>query len=490
MKLSPEMKAEVIRLHTVEHWKVGTIARQLRVHHRQVRRALGLEPVPVPRERGSLLRPYQACLKGWITQYPTLRATRAYDMLKERGFAGSVRTVRTAVAQLRPARQAKAFLEIETLPGEQAQVDWAYVGRVDVAGGQRALWMFVITMAHSRALWAELVYELTAASMARSLTRAAAYFNGVPRTWLFDNTKAVVLDRTATAERLHPLLLETAVALRVQPRLCAPYQPNQKGKTERAIRYLRDRVLCGRQWNTVEHGNAALLKFVTTTAMERLHPTLKPLTVKQVFEQEKSKLLALPPVLPDPESTVFVRVDPHARVTLDTNFYSVPTQYVGQMLLLRASEQVVHLFHQASCVATHPRNWGRNQRVYDPKHRLSIPTPSPGAKNIKGRERLRQVAPQLVDRFMNILLDEGQNMGLCTARLIKLLDLYGGGFFCTALQAVLNGERPSLSAMTLACETARRQAQPNTLVVPQFSNHVDDHDVIAHNLENYDDRPF
>ena len=487
MRLSADVEAEVRRLHGAEHWKVGTIARQLRLHRRKVRRALGIEPMPQPRIRGQMLVPYQTHLMQWLTDYPTLRATRIFDMLKERGFQGSISTVRAGVAQLRPKRLTKVHLEIETLPGEQAQVDWAHVGRVDLPGGTRTMWMFVMVLSSSRALWAELVFELTAASLARSLCRAAQHFGGVPRTWLFDNSKAVVLDRTADTARLHPLLLEVAGALRVQPRLCAPYQPNHKGKVERAIRYLRERVLAGRQWTSITDGNQVLNRFVITTALEREHPTLKPLTVAAVLEQERPRLLSLPTVMPDPQAMVVVRADTCARVTFDTNRYSVPPQCAGEMLLQRASDSMVRILHNNVCVAEHPRHWGRHQRIYDPQHRQAIPTPSPAGKSVSGRERLRQVARVNVDRLLNLLLQDGHNIGLCTARLLKLLDLYGADLFTKALDDVLSRERPSPSAMTLACETARRRAQPDVPVPAKFSDHVDDHDVIPHDLEDYDD---
>jgi predicted DNA-binding protein (UPF0251 family) len=39
--MSPRaLEAEILRLHNAEHWPVGTIAKQLRVHHSTVRRVL------------------------------------------------------------------------------------------------------------------------------------------------------------------------------------------------------------------------------------------------------------------------------------------------------------------------------------------------------------------------------------------------------------------------------------------------------------------
>ncbi len=49
--IPPEKEAEVLRLHHAEHWKIGTIAAQLGLHHTTVRRVLaqqGVEPRATP----------------------------------------------------------------------------------------------------------------------------------------------------------------------------------------------------------------------------------------------------------------------------------------------------------------------------------------------------------------------------------------------------------------------------------------------------------
>ena len=107
---------------------------------------------------------------------------------------------------------------------------------------ERALWLFVMVLGHSRAMWGEFVLDLSIHGLRRSLVRAARAFGGVTRQWLFDNPKTVVLERVGEAVRFHPNLLDIAAALRVQPRLCAVRRPEHKGKVERAIR-LRDRFL-------------------------------------------------------------------------------------------------------------------------------------------------------------------------------------------------------------------------------------------------------
>lgn len=97
MTIPLSLATEIRRLYFAEHWPVGTIAVQLHVHHETVRRALGLLPVGAPgrrTERPSLLDPYRGFIASQLALYPRLRATRIYDMIAERGYTGSMRTVR------------------------------------------------------------------------------------------------------------------------------------------------------------------------------------------------------------------------------------------------------------------------------------------------------------------------------------------------------------------------------------------------------------
>src|SRR2546426_8434155 len=195
MTIAPELEIEIRRLFFAEHWKVGTIAGQLDVHHDVVRRVLGLLPPEATEPRTLRLDPYREFIAAQLEQYPRLRATRLFDMIQPRGYRGSVRTLRRWIARTRPAPQAEVFLRLQPLPGEQAQIDWAHVGAIPVPGGERSLWVFLMVLAYSRALWAELVFELTTDSLCRSLVRGTTWLQGSARQWLFDNPKSVVLER-------------------------------------------------------------------------------------------------------------------------------------------------------------------------------------------------------------------------------------------------------------------------------------------------------
>ncbi len=360
---SPEVCAEIVRLHYAEHWKIGTIAQQLGVHRDVVERVLGVGTArgALSQPRPRLVDPYRAFIDETLARYPTLCATRLFDMLRERGFRGGVRNLREHVRQVRPRPRKEVYLRTEPLVGEQAQVDWAYVGKVSIDGTERALWLFVLVLSYSRALWGEFVIDLSVHSLCRSLVGAARAFGGVTRQWLFDNPKIVVLERHGDAVRFHPRLLELCGALRVQPRLCAVARPEHKGRVERAIRYLRDRFLAGRVITGVADGNRALARFIADIAEARPHPVLAPRTVGDVLADERTRLLDLPASMPATDLVVPANVDSQAFVRFDTNRYSVPTAFAHRTLTLVADAERVRLLDGEREVARHARSFGRRR---------------------------------------------------------------------------------------------------------------------------------
>jgi transposase len=482
-----ETEVNIVRLHYGEHWKVGTIATQLGIHPDVVKRVLSYKRANEPTApRRSVITPFTEFIGQTLEQYPKLRATRLYDMLVPRGYLGSLRTLREYVSTTRPEPKSEAFLRLELLAGEQAQIDWAHVARMRVDGGERSLWVFVMVLSHSRAMWAELVFDMSVESLCRSLTRAAGYFGGVTRQWLFDNPKTVVIERYGDAVRFHPVLLGLCAHFRVQPRLCAVAMPEHKGRVERAIRYLRERFFAGRHIHSIAQGNQELLTFLAEIAQRRPHPRKDGVTVGDVFDEERPRLLALPDPLPSTEYARPVAVDKTAYAQLDTNLYSAPPEFAGQTLTLAFDDRVVRLLHGDHEVARHARTFGRKQIVEDPAHRAALLERRRLGADLRGRERLRAVCPT-VDQLIARCVTNGQQIGPAVYRLRKYLDLYGDAVFTDAVAEVLASDARDFGAVQIACEKHRRHHDRPVPVNVAIPAHIPDRDVIPHNLDNYDE---
>lgn len=487
MTVSHEMEARIRRLHFAEHWPVGTIARQLAVHEEVVRRILGLlnrKTSAVPRD--AIVAPYSEFILETLISYPGLRATRVYDMVKARGYMGSVRTIRQHVQKVRPVPKREAFLRIDALKGQQAQIDWAYVGKIPVLSEHRALWLFVMLMPYSRGMWAEFVFDLSVHSLLRSLARAGEYFGGNCRQWLFDNAKTVVVDRSGDTIRFHHRLVELASTYHVQLRVCAVRKPNQKGGVERSIRYLRDRFLSARTISSIEQGNQDLLKFFDEVAHARSHPTQQGKTVIDCLEEERRVLLPLPDPRPITDLVSPIIVDKTASIRFDTNTYSVPAKYVGKTLTLVADDRMIQVIDGDIGVAQHQRSWGKRQRIENVAHRSEILQQKKIARTAQGRDRLRNAVPT-IDTLFASWVTAGRSVRSMTNRTLRLLDLYGETMLQDAVREALLRGVSDVGALAQLCEEYRHKSRLPIPVEMSLGDHVPDCDVIPHALEKYDD---
>jgi transposase len=489
MTVPHEIENEIRILLYGEHLPVGTVAAQLGVHVDVVRRVAGLlPPRPKPAPRPRLVDPVRAIIEELLQRYPRLRATRLFDMVRPRGYHGSVRTLREHVRGVRPRPSREAFLRLSMLPGEQGQVDWMHAGRIAVPGGFRDLWLFVMVLAWSRATWAEFVIDISAWSLLRSLQRACTYFGGTPREWLFDNPKIVVLERHGGAVRFHPLLVELSGWYAVRLGLCGVRKPHEKGRVERTNRYLRDRFLAARAIHSVDQGNRELLAFFDEVALPRPHPTLPGRTVRDCLGEERGRLLPLPRTPPCTDQIIPVSVDKTAFCRFDRNSYSVPPEHAARTLTLVADDTSVRLLDGMTEVACHPRSFGRQQLIEAKEHREALLAHKGIAQEPKGRDRLRAQV-RGIDALYERWVGVGRNLGSMTARTLTLLDRYGPELLADAVADILARGMHDPGAIASFCEQRRRAVNAPAPIDIPLPAHVRDRDVIPHNLESYDEAP-
>ena len=81
-------------------------------------------------------------------------------------------------------------------------------------------------------------------------------FKGLFRVILYDNLKTAVLERAGDAIRFHPTLLDLAAHYRFEPRPVAVARGNEKGRVERAIKYIRSAFFAARTWRDLDDLNA------------------------------------------------------------------------------------------------------------------------------------------------------------------------------------------------------------------------------------------
>ena len=211
------------------------IANGLGIARNPVRRYLNppeaMRPKPRPL-RGSKLDPYLDYIDRRMAE--GLENCRVLQReLRTLGYEGSYTILAEYVRPRRRRRQPQATVRFETAAGEQAQVDWGSFSYVDERGRKRQMWAFVMVLGWSRAIYVEFVRRADTASLIQCHVNAFEYFGGVPRSCLYENAKVVTLGRDAEGRtEWNRRMLDFALRLGFELRLCQPYRAQTKGKVE------------------------------------------------------------------------------------------------------------------------------------------------------------------------------------------------------------------------------------------------------------------
>lgn len=454
--ISDDRRAEIRRLYEVEKWKIGTIAAQFGVHHSVVRRVVGRSSAKhsgSPRPR--LIDDYLPLIRATLEKYPTLTTARLLAMAKERGYPGKKSAFGAVVKTLRPSRAAEAFLRLRMLPGEQAQVDWGNFGRVVVGRATHILSAFVMVLSYSRAVYLEFFLGQNHANFLRGHENAFAFFGGVARANVYDNLKSAVLERRGSAIRFHPTLFEFAEHHRYELRAAAPYRGNEKGRVERAIRFIRTSFFAAREYEDIDDLNRQARAWCLGEAMDRPWPEDPSRTVRAAFEEERPRLLPLPDDRFPTDERVEVVVGKTPYVRFDRNDYSVPHTLVGRNLLVVADRATVRILDGTLEVAAHRRSFDRRAQIEDPQHIAALWERKRRARSDRAKDRLGHAAPSST-ALLAMLNVCGHALSTSTRRLVKLLDTFGAEALEDACREAITRGAPHPHAVQHIIETKRR----------------------------------
>ena len=292
------------------------------------------------------------------------------ELLAKRGVLASMSTVQRVVREKRQRLRAEALATVryETGPGEQTQADFGEK-RVWIAGVLVKVFFLVAVLGYSRRIFVRAMLSERQGEWLAGLAAAFRHFGGVTMTLLVDNAGALVLRHD---RRRRVLTFTTGFEAfcrdwSIQPRACAPYRAQTKGKTESGVGYVKGNALAARRFSSLEELQAHLLDW-SLKADERTHGTTgeKP---RERFEKERSSLGALPERdVVIPSRRLLRRVASDALVDVDTARYSVPHKLVKEDLEVLVLEEEVVIFRGPEEVARHRRAKEPRERVIDPRH--------------------------------------------------------------------------------------------------------------------------
>lgn len=488
-KVDAKTEHDILRHHLVDDWPVGTVARELGVHHDVVRRVLRQRQVGTGAPqvvRARMIDPYLAYVKTTLEKYPKLHASRLFHMLRARGYEGSESHFRKLIVELRPRPAPEPFARLDMPPAEQAQVDWGHFGTVMVGRAKRPLHAFVMTLCWSRMTWLFFFYDMERPSFLRGHIDGFAFFGGVPRQLVYDNLKSACIERQGPSARFNESLLEMASHYGFEPVLAAPRRGNEKGRVERTIRYIRTSFFAAREFHDIGDLNAQARDWCTTTSAERRWQDDDRTTVGAQFAIEKPQLRALPNTPHEATMRIQARVGRTPYVRFDTNDYSLPCKHVRRTVTVLAEPHRLRIEVDGEIVAEHARCFDRKSRVEDPKHLEDLLATKRKAREGAGMSRLTTAVP--ATRLMiKRAAERGQNLGSLVAKLLELLDMYGAAALEVAATEANEHERVGHSPVRAVLEARQRatgRAEPRPVVIA--NDRIRDVTVEAPDLADYD----
>lgn len=405
---------------------------------------------PPPPQNVSSVEPYREVVIK-LRQQGVERAA-IWERLKERGYTGSYSSVYRFVRQLEPPTP-DVTVRVETRPGEEAQVDFGFAGRlIDPETGElRKAWAFVMTLSWSRHQYVEFVWDQRVGTWLLLHRHAFTFFDGVVERVVIDNLKAGIAHACWHEPQAQQSYRECAEHYGFLIAPCRPRTPQHKGKVEQGgVHYVNRNFLAGRAPTTLPQANRDVRRWVLTTAGHRIHGTTKERPLDR-FAHERTALQPLPATPYDLAVWKQVKLHRDCYVVFENAYYSAPFRLVGQQLWVRGGSQTVQIYTaDYQLVATHDRAQQPGRRLTNPAHLPTHKVPGLMLTRESCRQQASAIGPatrQVVDGFLDHRPEDRLRMA---GRLLRL------------------GERFSPARLEAACARALRFDDPAYMTVKRI----------------------
>lgn len=242
-------------------------------------------------------------------------------------------------------------------PGEEAQIDFGYLGLwEDPLGGKRCrLWVFAMVLSHSRHLFARAVRHMDQVAWLESHVAGFEFWGGAPARLVSDNLKSAILKADLYDPRFNQGYEELArhYGILIDPARAG--KPKDKPRVERMIPYIRESFWAGRSFSSLEGMNRELLQWCLKVAGGRIHGTTRqrPLEVFAAVEGAALRPLPLEPF--EIATWAKAKVGRDCYFWADGTGYTAPYPYAGKEVTVRLTPRLVQAYFGYELVKTHVR---------------------------------------------------------------------------------------------------------------------------------------
>lgn len=329
------------------------IAESLGVTERTIRNYLKSPPGKKERKkRASKLDPFRAIVESVIRDNPYYNIELLFQALVKTGYKGKISILRDLAGRIRKGVLSEAVIRFETMPGQQAQVDWKERIKCIIDGKDVNIYAFVMTLGYSRMPYVQYTRDMKTDTMRACHIDAFKYFGGVPKEILYDNMKTAFSIDSDGNFKPSRAMTELAVHYGFIPKRCRVRRPQTKGKVERTIGYIT-----GNFWARVKDKELSISELNESALYwinEIKHKRISGMSESRAerFEQENGELLPLPAVDLDVRHTVSCTVNRESMITWETNRYSVSPELISSSVELRVDRRSgeAEIFHAGTSI--------------------------------------------------------------------------------------------------------------------------------------------
>ena len=303
----------------------------------------------------SLIEPYHEKVKTWLEA--GVQGTTIHQTLVHRfGFRGSYSSLRRYLHKLTEANPVVTTV-IEFPPGDAAQIDFGAGPKiVDTDTGEiRKTWIFVMTLAWSRHMYAEFIWDQSVATWLACHRRAFEWFGGITTRVIIDNPKCAITKACYHDPEVQRAYADCAEGYGFLIAPCPVRDPQKKGRVESSVKYIKNAFVPLREFRSLGDANKQLRQWLMEVAANRIHGTTRTQPLKRFAETEQHLLKALPDAPPEIAVWAKVKVHGDCHVQFEQCRYSVPYTLVHQSLWLRASDTSVRIYQAHALKAIHSR---------------------------------------------------------------------------------------------------------------------------------------
>lgn len=382
IKSRQELDNLIVNMHC-SGWSIRALAKHFQISRNTVRKVIrdnntrrneGHDALCTKKsqiKRRSKLDRFIPRIKELLKEFPDITGVRVLEEIRIMGYDGGDTILRDKLLQLRPKPKKEPIIRFETEAGQQGQMDWSPYTVDFTRTGKTKVLCFSYILGYSRRQYIDFTTDRKFHTLIRRHRDAFEYFGGVPNCCLYDGEKTVLKRWEAGHPIFNPAFIAFITHYNCRPIACRPGRAQTKGKVEQPFKYVAGNLLNGRRFEDIRDLRSKARWWLSEKSDKHKHDTTGVPPIELFMEKELSFLQPLPSQPYDTAEVKLLLCHFDGFLRFETNCYSVPYEYVGEIMSLKATENEIFIYSPDLKLAGHHERLPRGARgmTENPLHR-------------------------------------------------------------------------------------------------------------------------